>query len=96
MTGVGVLRHSLCLQGSRLADPHTASNEQQMMMSETSAQENESSRPRDSRRRELRDLLVAAADGARRRRQSAMGATLSRAVPQAVRERVARFLATTR
>lgn len=62
-------------------------------MSPRSEDQNESPAVRDGRRRELRELLVSAADAARQTRQNALTATLSRAVPQAVRERVSMFLA---
>ena len=96
MAGGVALRHCPCFLGGRMVEERADSNEPQMMMSATSVQENESPRPRDSRRRELRKLLVSAADAARRTRQSAMNATIGRAVPQAVRERIARFLASAR
>jgi hypothetical protein len=50
---------------------------------------------RESRRRELRELVVSAAEAARETRQKA-GASLKRATPQAIRERVSVFLATAR
>jgi hypothetical protein len=51
---------------------------------------------RESRRRELRELVVSAAEAARKTRQKALSATLNRAVPQAVRDRVSIFLAAAR
>ena len=65
-------------------------------MSGSSEQRNEMTNGRDGRRRALRDLLVSAANAARQTRQNATRATLSRAVPEAVRERVSVFLAAAR
>jgi hypothetical protein len=62
-------------------------------MSPGSEDQNEMPSAREGRRRELRELLVSAADAARQTRQSAMNATLSRAIPREVRERVSVFLA---
>jgi hypothetical protein len=59
-------------------------------------EENGMAGARDDRHRELRDLLVSAADAARQTRQNALSATLERAVPRAVRERVSVFLAAAR
>jgi hypothetical protein len=51
---------------------------------------------RESRRRELRELVVSAAEAARKTRQKALSATLNRAAPQAIRDRVSVFLAAAR
>jgi hypothetical protein len=66
------------------------------IMSPRSEDQNEMPNARDGRRRELRELLVSAANAARQTRQNSLSATLSRAVPEAVRERVAIFLAAAR
>ena len=65
-------------------------------MSPRSEDQNEVPAVRDGRRRELRELLVSAADAARQTRQNLLNTTLSRAVPQAVRDRVSIFLAAAR
>lgn len=59
-------------------------------------EQNEIAGARDDRHRELRELVVSAADAARQTRLTALSATLRRAVPQAVRERVSVFLAAAR
>jgi hypothetical protein len=48
---------------------------------------------RESRRRELRELVVTAAEVARKTREKALSATLNRATPQAIRDRISVFLA---
>jgi hypothetical protein len=65
-------------------------------MSGRSEEQNEMAGARDDRHRELRELLVSAADAARQTRQNALSATLNRAVPRAVRERISVFLAAAR
>jgi hypothetical protein len=67
-----------------------------MSMSGRFGEQDEIAGARDDRHRELRELVVSAADTARQTRQSALSATLKRAVPRAVRERISVFLAAAR
>jgi hypothetical protein len=95
MNGRDESRHRLCFSGYQQAQVKSHPSKSRIM-SPRSENQNEMPNARDGRRRELRELLVSAADAARQTRLNSLSATLSRAVPQAVRERVSVFLAAAR
>src|SRR3954468_9841139 len=95
MTERDKIRHSLCLSvydRKHLVVPASCV----VNMSGRSEGRNPEPEIRESRRRELRELVVSAAEAARKTRQKALSATLNRATPQAIRDRVSVFLAAVR